>query len=355
MSCAPAGATSNSRSLVNTGDPSLREAQCVAETLVGAPVELRRILAAGRNSRIYRVSSGGQVFALKRYPPRRDDPRDRLSTEVGALRLMERCKVNVVPRVVGVDGEHGYALLTWIEGSQVADIADTDIDAAVGFLRTIHELRREPDASGQPPAAESCLSGAEIEGQIHARFGQLRALEREHELIDFLDSLVLPELARRGAEARAAADTAGLDFAADLSQEWQTLVPADFGFHNSLRRDDGSLAFVDFEYFGWDDPVKLTADIMLHPGKPLSASQRRRFRQAAVRLYGEDRMFEPRLAAYFPLFALRWVLILLNEFLPERWQRRLLAGDAGSWEDAKIRQLLRARAFLAALPQTVGA
>ena len=60
-------------------------------------------------------------------------------------------------------------------------------------------------------------------------------------------------------------------------------------------------------------------------------------------------MFERRLTAYLPLFALRWVMILLNEFLPERWQRRVLAGDTASWEDANARQLARARAFLAAL------
>ena len=146
---------------------------------------------------------------------------------------------------------------------------------------------------------------------------------------------------------------ASLDFAAELPQEWQSLVPSDFGFHNSLRRGDGSLAFVDFEYFGWDDPVKLTADILLHPGRPLAPEQRRRFRQGAVRLYGEDRTFERRLAAYLPLFGLRWVLILLNEFIPERWQRRVLAGDTTSWNDAKARQLDHARAFLAALPQKV--
>ena len=72
----------------------------------------------------------------------------------------------------------------------------------------------------------------------------------------------------------------GLDFITELAQEKRSLVPADFGFHNSLRQGDGSLAYVDFEYFGWDDPVKLTADILLHPGVPLGAAQRERFRSA---------------------------------------------------------------------------
>jgi len=131
--------------------------------------------------------------------------------------------------------------------------------------------------------------------------------------------------------------------------------PSRLRFHNSLRRSDGSLAFVDFEYFGWDDPVKLTADILLHPGRPLSLPQRHRFRGAAVRVYGEDPIFERRLGAYLPLLALRWVLILLNELIPERWQRRVLAGDTASWSDAKVRQLNRARGFLAAVPQKVDA
>jgi len=46
-----------------------------------------------------------------------------------------------------------------------------------------------------------------------------------------------------------------------------------------------------------------------------------------------------RLEAFHPLFGLRWVLILLNEFHPERWRKRVLAGDRNSWREAKERQL----------------
>jgi hypothetical protein len=100
--------------------------------------------------------------------------------------------------------------------------------------------------------------------------------------------------------------------------------------------------------------VKLTADILLHPGRPLAPPQRRRFRAAAARLYG-DPLFVPRLAAYLPLFGLRWVLILLNEFLPEVWARRVRAGATESWEEAKARQLDAARKFLSRLPEMVRA
>ena len=341
---------------MSTTDGALAEATEIAQALAGGTVKVSRLVTGGRNSRIWRVVSGGRAFALKQYPSRRDDPRDRLATEVGALRLMERCGIETVPRVLGVDGERGFALLSWIDGSDVAEVSDADIDAAIVFLTAVHGLRAAPWAAEQPPAAEACLCGRQIEQQIQERLARFRDTARgEHELIDFIDKSVVPRLAFESPKAHRAVTAAGLAFDAELPQEWRSLVPSDFGFHNSLRRRDGSLAFLDFEYFGWDDPVKLTADILLHPGRPLKPPHWKRFRQAATRLYGRDPAFASRLSAYLPLFGLRWVLILLNEFIPERWQRRVLAGETGSWSDVKARQLAHARAFLASLLQKLEA
>jgi len=337
---------------LSTLDVALGEAKKVASSLVGGAVEVDRLVTAGRNSRIWRVRSGERIFALKQYPSRLNDPRDRLSTEVGALRLMERYAVDRVPRVLGVDSEHGYTLLSWVEGSNVTEVQDADIDAAIIFLTAIHGLRATPWAAEQPPAAEACLCGREIERQIEGRLARLRNVTpEEQELFDFIDNSLSERLAMESRNARYRVAAAGLAFEAELPQEWRSLVPSDFGFHNSLRRQDGSLAFLDFEYFGWDDPVKLAADILLHPGRPLLSPQRRRFRKAATRLYGGDPAFAHRLSAYLPLFGLRWVLILLNEFIPERWQRRVLAGETGSWNEVKARQLASAREFLASLPE----
>lgn len=337
---------------MHAAETAMVEATDVARALVGdRAIEVSPVRSGGRNSRIWHVRDGDRVFALKQYPPRTDDPRDRLATEVGALRLMERYRIEAVPRVVGVDKKLGYVLLSWIEGHAVDRIGDGDIDAAVAFLEAIHELRATGWAAEQPAASEACLSGAEIERQIKARLARLKDLAREAELLDFIGNSFKILMVPTTQAARASVAAASLDFDRELPQEWRSLVPSDFGFHNSMRRSDGSLAFVDFEYFGWDDPVKLTADILLHPGQALSLRQHRRFRQAALRLYSGDPAFPERLRAYLPLFGLRWVLILLNEFVPERWQRRVLAGESGNWAEIKARQLSRARNFLAALPE----
>jgi hypothetical protein len=78
----------------------------------------------------------------------------------------------------------------------------------------------------------------------------------------------------------------------------------------------------------------------------LDVELRRRFRRGAAAVFGGDHDFDVRLRALFPLYAMRWCLILLNEFLPERWQRRDYAGAHQDREYALNAQLAKANAML---------
>jgi hypothetical protein len=321
----------------------------VARRLVGGAIESVEPVGGGRNSRVYCVHSGSQKFALKRYPSREDDPRDRLGTEMEALRLMDRHVVANVPKSLATDPASNFALLSWLEGVPVDAVGDADIDQAVDFLSTLHGLRNTADVGFRRLAAEACLSGSEVEAQIRRRLMPLQQVTREEAHLNvFLNDDFEPALTVILAAAKQRMKASSLDFTAVLPQERRTLVPSDFGFHNSLRKSDGTLVFFDFEYFGWDDPVKLTADILYHPGTPVAAPQRMRFKSAALEVYRRDDMdFAARLEALYPLFGLRWTLILLNEFLPSRWRLRVSAGESESWAGAKARQLSRARELLA--------
>jgi hypothetical protein len=131
----------------------------------------------------------------------------------------------------------------------------------------------------------------------------------------------------------------------------RSLIPADFGFHNSIRDKSGKLYFFDFDYFGWDDPVKLLADIIWHPKMHLSESQQQQFIKGLTNIYQDD-TFALRFYFTKALFGLRWVLILLNEFIPTLWQNRLHAGTFS--EDLSIvkhRQLNQAKSLLLTVQQ----
>ncbi|MGO9607172.1 MAG: aminoglycoside phosphotransferase family protein [Candidatus Binataceae bacterium] len=325
-----------------------------ARRMIAAPIGKLESVGGGRNSRVYRVRAASGDFALKEYPSRRGDPRDRLGTEVRALELMGEHRFDAVPQVIAVDRKRGFVLFSWVEGASVDTVGESDIDRAAAFLAAVHRLRHTTSATTLGLASEACLSGSEVERQIKARTDRLLQTSQDKELRCLLGGPFAESFARLDARAKERMAACKLDFSTELSPHRRTLVPSDFGFHNSLRRKDGSLVFLDFEYFGWDDPVKLTADVMLHPGTRVAPLLVRRFRRAVERFYGNDPGFADRLDALYPLFALRWVLILLNEFLPDRWQRRVEARIGESWETVKTRQLARARALLAQTEEADG-
>lgn len=330
------------------------DVEAVAEAEIGGRLAGARVLGVqrvggGRNSRVSRLTTSEGVFALKQYPPLADDPRDRLATETRALDWMAKHGVDVVPRVIALDRAANCALLSWVDGVLVAEVGANDVDQAAAFLGAVERLRRSFDFPSPQLASEACLSGAEIERQIRARLSRLNALDNEHSLKAFLGREFSRRFEQLLSDAKARLSSARLSFATELPVDQRTLVPSDFGFHNALRSSQGILTFIDFEYFGWDDPVKLAADSLLHPGTPMSQAMRLRLRSAMLNLHANNPGFIARFAALFPLFGLRWVLILLNEFHPERWQRRVLAGETEGWEKAKERQLRAARAMLAEL------
>jgi hypothetical protein len=317
----------------------------IAASLAGAPVRRLNQLGGGRNSRVYRVETAVAVYALKLYPLAAEDGRDRFAVEATVLRWMAARGFTMVPRLIAADRRLGAALLSWEDGGQVGAPAPADVAQACEFLRLLHESRDTPAVPRGHLAAEACLSGAEIARQLRARLLALRALQ-DPVLTAFLDRDVAEELPARLARAQTALAACGAGFDAELPQALRSPVPADFGFHNALRRERGQLTFIDFEYFGWDDPAKLAGDLLLHPGTPLDDDTRAGLHEGACGVYASPG-FAARLAGMLPLLGLRWALILLNEFFPERWRRRAAAGVPGSWEEAKARQLAAARKMLA--------
>ena len=85
-------------------------------------------------------------------------------------------------------------------------------------------------------------------------------------------------------------------------------------FHNAKKSKRG-LKFFDFEYFGWDDPVKLTSDFMLHPGMNLTISQKIYWLQKMKEIFKSDCNLNKRFNASYGLYAICWCLINLNIFV----------------------------------------
>ncbi len=322
--------------------------------LAGADVVSFHPVGGGGNNRVYRVElSDGSLCAAKFYPAQDEDPRDRLGAEFGGLSFLAEQDIGrALPRPLAADREAGVALYEWIEGEAVSASDPTarkpgDVNQALAFLRELHRLRLAPGAEKLPFASDPCFSGSGLATGIAALRRRLGEVADDHRpLREFLISQFDPAMKDAGEKAVQDYASAGMDFNADLPERNRTLSASDFGFHNVRRRADGSLVFLDFEYFGWDDPVKMTADIMLHPGTVLSADDESGFCQGLADINQEDETYGARFSTLFPLFGLRWCLIMLNEFLPERWFRRAYADEKRDRETAQARQLDKSGAML---------
>jgi len=316
----------------------LDELKMIAADLVGANVTSLTPAGHGGNSRVYKLEAGGKAFALKQYPTLANDPRDRLTTERHALELMRWHGIKSVPE--WISGAEPFALMSWMHGSVITTPKDEDIDEIAVFLGTLDHISHKTPEEDMEPASEACLSGQVIISQLEARVANLMPHTKENPaLMAFLSKAFLPTFTKRFMAAK------NLPFFNnELPFNERTLIPADLGFHNVLRAPTGSLNFLDFEYFGWDDPVKLMSDFLLHPATPLTPGMKKKFHDHSCAIYGEAA--KARFAAYYPLFGLRWALILLNEFLPDRWQARASATGATNWDEVKTAQLAKAEAMV---------
>lgn len=311
----------------------------IASTLAGSKVSEVVPVGRGGNSRVYMVATAEKLYALKEYPVFANDPRDRLQAERQALELMHAHGIHSVPRWHAATSP--YALMDWIDGFVIAEPRSSDIDDAAVFLGTLHHISQKTPAEAMPMASEACISGQAIIDQLEHRVAALMPYTKENPpLMKFLSQQFLPVFTRRFMAAKKAYP----NFVEPLPQSARSLIPADFGFHNMMRALSGQLYFIDFEYFGWDDPVKLMCDFLLHPATNVPDAMRTQFYDYALTIYGEA--VRERFTLYYPLFGLRWALIMLNDFLPDRWNAKQKTGAAADWAEVKETQLAKAEAMV---------
>ena len=287
MQSAQPGATWKRLYSMPDNQNDLDEVMRLGQRALGRPVIEARRLTSGRNSQVYRLETVESSYVLKRYPA---DHRQRLENEARALRLMTAHALPV-PELIQANPEEHFSLLECIDGVPVGAIGRRELDAAASFLERLHALRTVAELDSSHLAAEACLSVQELFRQIELRLGRLlREAAGAPDLRQFLNDRVLPEFEVRRHRVRTAMSNRELNLDLALAADKRTLSPSDFGFHNAIRRPDGSLFFIDFEYFGWDDPVKLTSDTALHPGAQTAAIMTERF--------GVARAIAPALDSY---------------------------------------------------------
>tara|TARA_B110000008_G_C16949660_1_gene555839 strand:- start:154 stop:1785 length:1632 start_codon:yes stop_codon:yes gene_type:complete len=282
------------------------------------------------NSRIYKLlDNKGNNIVLKDYPNLSVDPRSRMQTEVNALRLIQH--LGKTPKVLAFDDSQNVALYEWIKGESIYNIENHHITQALNFIKNLQTFEVKYSFC---EASEACLTAKELMKQIVLRFDRLLKIKNT-DLNNFLVQTFKPLLKNVFVYSRTNWPSNNLE--KKLPRTKQVYSPSDFGFHNAILKESGDLVFVDFEYFGRDDPVKLIADFIWHPGMKLSNLQKLDWIKGAFSIFQNDADLAARFKSAWPLYGLRWALIVLNEFLEDGWNKRIYANE--NLRDKNIKKL----------------
>lgn len=309
-------------------------------------------LKGGANNRVFRVNAKGFNALLKVYFRHPGDPRDRLKTEFSFASFAWENGVQCIARPLACDSVHNLGLYGFIEGRQIVtdDITLDFIYQALNFYHELNLYKRHASAQALPEASESCFT---IEDHLHCVERRLKLLEKiddlseiNHEAINFIRDELLKTWMRLAEHVRRRAVELGFALNTAIDQQDKCISPSDFGFHNAILDSNGKIYFIDFEYAGWDDPVKMICDFFCQPEVPVPAEYYDIFIKRAISNLSKPEMHLQRISFLMPIHRIKWCCIMLNEFLAVGKVRRLFALNDIDIEKRKAEQLEKARHVL---------
>lgn len=285
---------------------------------LGASPDTLEPLQGGINNQVFRCKAADHRFVLKGYAAHRAGEHDRFKAEVELLIYAGTVAPGFTPQFMGSDDTNRSLVLESLEGEGFQEgmhPSRDDIDYAANFFRRLNggiELAKRHVNSS---AADGFLRITDHLQNIEKRTS---AMTVEHLSANYrAKAEALIKCVRRELDhlqertARLIAEGHCDDVLDPIDR---CVSPGDFGFHNAIRTSTG-IKFFDFEFAGWDDPVKAVADFDLQPRVPLN--QRLRVLSEALPQWREG--LSKRYYALFPILKLKWACIIMAVLNPDRY------------------------------------
>jgi len=299
------------------------------------------------NNRTYIVNAGDKKYFAKHFFQNRDDLRDRFSAELSFATFAHIAAPGFTPQVLAADPSSRLLLYEFVTGTPFTTDSVTlwSVEQAALFFRELNSQKLTDNAAQLPVASEACFSIDAHIALIANRINQLAGitpLTDEDEDALALISRMKDIWEQQMDDMRNACKTHDIDSSAELEKEQRIISPSDFGFHNALVCETGEIAFLDFEYSGWDDPAKMMGDFFGQLQVPVPQEFFQTFFNLALTDLTEIEKIRQRAEILRPAFRIKWVCIALNVFLPVHLSRRKFADPMLNEIALKKNQLAKA-------------
>tara|TARA_B100000745_G_C20153752_1_gene395422 strand:- start:1422 stop:2411 length:990 start_codon:yes stop_codon:yes gene_type:complete len=274
-------------------------------TLLGKSTSIA-LLAKGGNSSVWNYRVSNQSYAVKLYPI--EDKSLRIENEFAALTWLRKSDFFLVPAAIFKDERHRFAVYELLPGNKVPaeGVTDSHIKQYFDLFRSLKRLSRTDSTPQFRSAKEACFDIQSHIELIDKRFITLRETPWKNVAI-YCNERIAPlwNILKKRLQVRQPCNHL-------VMPHERILSPSDVGFHNTLEGDSGLLHFFDFEYFGWDDPIKFLADFTLQPQYDLPITKLIPHLQ---RLLADETNGKIRYLNMLQLLNIKWSLIFLNPAL----------------------------------------
>jgi hypothetical protein len=291
---------------------------------------IARQIGAGNRHGVFLLEDSNRRAVLKIHEPCVAGRRDAFAHEALLHSFYAEQVGDLVPRLIAQDAGCRSLLFEHVPGQPVAGEESRldDVARMTAFLLETNrpEVLARARKARLPRASDAGLSAAEHWQCALSRLDALLGLPVTDEATAAMQGFVRSELRPALADRKPGEDPPVAP----------CLSPSDFGFHNVIRRQNGSFCFLDFEHAGWDDPAKLATDFILQPEAPLNAVAAEHFTDALLdgAIFGP--LLRSRVRQLLPIQKCKWTAIILNVFVraaaPAEAKSSKLAKAVVYWE-----------------------
>lgn len=289
-------------------------------------------LVGGRNNRIFRVRTGEEDFLVKQYYRSSTDTRDRLRHEFEFLEYAWSQNLKNVPKPIYRDDINGVGVYSYIQGEKYDDkmVGHDAIEQAADFILKLNQNREGQDGKHLLTASEATFTCKDCVHVARQRVERLMNVasntEVDRECVAFINEALVGKWVRCYESVETKARELDL-WDEELKDQYRIISPSDVGFHNALCDQEARASFLDFEYAGWDDPVKLVCDFMNQGDYVIPDKFGNLFLQRVADGLWEDACwFHQRYDLIAPIHRIKMACTFLNEFLESAQDRRVFSG-----------------------------
>lgn len=274
-----------------------------------------RVAYKGINSMIIKIlHPENELSALKIYPQFKDDKRNRLKNENILLKFFEFNEINNCPKLKYSDSENNFSLLSWIEGGKIKNINEINLEKISDFFNSINnpKLKRLKNIPYASEANFSLKGTQELILQItNKKKFEITDLPFNIDFRNWFVNDFVNEIVNTSRELEE-----NYLYYDQNYKDQKIISQSDVGFHNILVKNK-KLFFIDFEYAGWDNPMKFISDWILQPDSFFLQKKSLEYFQPLVKGLIKDINWKKNIKPYLLLYRLRWCLIISNKIFKQ--------------------------------------